>query len=442
MRVSRTLAMLTAACAVLSLSGCTGSDKAYGGSDFVGGNPAYSMCQVMETENGYYNTAMGLAYYDKATGKALYLCSKPECTHDGSDFCTATFGDMYISSSYMYGDYIYISGAEISENEDLQYKLLRAKNDGTELTEVGTFQKTKGEQMFLEHRNNRQLVIHRDWAVIPFDDFDLPTLMENASLNTMLMNINTGEYKRLPEGDYKVTDTQYGQGSYFPSGEWLYYVIEPKNYINTKHLYRYNFETGITERVDVTPRLTDFAVYDGYIYYTIPAADNEPSKLFRYDITSGENTDISQGLTINGKAPTDLGIKCDGEYILIQDEAHKSPFEGIFFDSEQVTYAISYMQGEKLCEFTVTLEQTGTHEFETKLVNGNIYLCYEYVLMTENGIESVFSGIESALSCPIEDILSGKADWTEAFSFTEVHQDRINDVLEHIEQMEEENAGA
>lgn len=94
--------MLTAACAVLSLSGCTGSDKAYGGSDFVGGNPAYSMCQVMETENGYYNTAMGLAYYDKATGKSLYLCSKPECVHDGSEYCTATFGDMYISSSYEY----------------------------------------------------------------------------------------------------------------------------------------------------------------------------------------------------------------------------------------------------------------------------------------------------------------------------------------------------
>ncbi len=54
---------------------------------------------VMETEKGYYtntDTANGhiLGYRERDTDKYVYLCAKPECTHDGSENCTATYKNL------------------------------------------------------------------------------------------------------------------------------------------------------------------------------------------------------------------------------------------------------------------------------------------------------------------------------------------------------------
>ena len=129
------------------LSSCTSKKVNY--PDYISGNPSDIYGNpIMETEDGFYTNLhsfnLSLCYYDKATGKAVFLCAKPECQHDGNKFCTATKkGVIYDGNICKSGEYVYYAASEYAENEEKEYyKLIRAKADGTEFTELCTFQTT------------------------------------------------------------------------------------------------------------------------------------------------------------------------------------------------------------------------------------------------------------------------------------------------------------
>ena len=82
---------LAAACIALTLTGCNNTTPT---EDYLNTNKGSSAYHpIMKTENGYYYNdpmeGLGLKYHDNATGKDIYLCAKPECSHDGNSFCTA-----------------------------------------------------------------------------------------------------------------------------------------------------------------------------------------------------------------------------------------------------------------------------------------------------------------------------------------------------------------
>ena len=103
---------------------------------------------VMAAENGYYfydginwsdQSGGGFYYVDKATGNKIYLCNKPECRHDGNQFCIATNEKYRIGQTVLYGtDRIYATAIEETETQYL-YKLLCVELDGSEMNEVVTF---------------------------------------------------------------------------------------------------------------------------------------------------------------------------------------------------------------------------------------------------------------------------------------------------------------
>lgn len=137
-------------------------------------NPSGSMeCDLTPTGNGWYfrknvqlessgdffgaDRVSMLCYTDKATGQTVPVCAKPQCKHEGEEYCTAT--TKTYSSSYMqYYDgalytittkyldpalrpsqaYLGIAGASNYSN-DCHQVLLRYSPDGTEITELVDF---------------------------------------------------------------------------------------------------------------------------------------------------------------------------------------------------------------------------------------------------------------------------------------------------------------
>lgn len=440
--MKKIISLILSAGILASLSAC-GSDGGYLGEDYVGGNGGEYYCRIMETENGFYNNSVGymsLSYYDKKTGKAIYLCNKPECRHDGNLFCTATKDSLAIDGTYLYGDYVYFNAIDYSKAEEgtLYYKLYKTAVDATELSEVGTYQQVKtGVGFAIDFDGKgRELIIHRDWAIIPFDDTELPTLVEDASPNVMLMNVRTGECKRLPTADYDLTKTQYGQGDFFASGDWFYYAVEPQHYKNTKYLYRYNLVTGESEKIDIPKHFDDFCVYDGNIRYTTNNTASEgPCKLFKYNIESKETVTLCDNLTVGGVEPLKVDLLCDGEYIVIRNEMDYIEYFG---SKGKNDYVIFDMDGKKLTEFSITSDLVSDDVYETKLHGGKLYICSDYTVTLENGDLSSFSQPEEAICCLVEDIVSGNIKWEKPYDFYSLHAEFIEEVLSDMEEYEEE----
>lgn len=443
------LSIISAACIALSLTGCADNKTEY--PDYISGNPSDIWGNaIMETEDGFYRNIdpflLSLCYYDKATGKAVYLCAKPECTHDGNEYCTATKeGVFYDANICMSGGYVYYSASEYVEADEKEYyKLIRAKADGTEFTELCTYQTTVGNGNAMMHgisaeNYGRVMAVHRGLAIVPFYDYDLPTLMTDYTPNTMIIDIESGSYHKLPTPNIDLTKTTYGQGDYFLYEDWLYYTIATDLMGREKTLYRYSLKSNITERVDITAKFTSYAVIDGCVYYTTSTSAETPSKLWKYDIEIGSTQDLSEQLAIDGQPFTNALFMWDGEYFIIQDtfcwvsgkaisETHKdkilimdkhgnaladydfwdSPVPrrfDEFTDKEYLEYGLKSQNGKL---YVCTHLETGDPRWEYSNIYGELVLCYE-----------------------INDIISGQAEWYEPFDFYQL-----------VKPKEDNNAGA
>ena len=80
----------------------------------------------------------GICYTDKATGQSMYLCAKPECLHDGSDYCPATSAAYHFQRLLWYDGMLYA----VAEYLDAPEKgishsvLVRIQPDGTGMEEI------------------------------------------------------------------------------------------------------------------------------------------------------------------------------------------------------------------------------------------------------------------------------------------------------------------
>ena len=408
-------------------SSCTAEKKQY--PDYISGNPSDIYGNpIMETEDGFYTNLhsfnLSLCYYDKATGKAVFLCAKPECKHDGNKYCTATKqGVIYDGNICKSGEYVYYAASEyVPEDEKEYYKLIRAKADGTEFTELCTFQTTVNKGIMhsiLGENHGRVLAVHRGYAVVPFYDFDLPADSSECTPNTMIIDIDSGSYKRLPTLDIDLTKTLYGQGDYFLYEDCLYYTVTTKE----KLLYRYNLKSGITEKVDIPTVFTSYAVIDGCIYYSAPTKGETPSKLWKYDPESGTTADLSDRLMIDGKPFANANFLWNGAQFIIWDEHY---WEGGSAVPKNHSDMIMIMDkdGNALAVYDMwnapiprRKNSSGEYlKYGLKSQNGKLYICT--FLSPDDPRWGYDEDIRSlVLCCEISDIIEGKAKWYEPFDF-------------------------
>ena len=418
---------LTAALTAVLLSSCTKEKIDYpdyisGNSSDIYGNP------IMETEEGFYTNLhsfnLSLCYYDKATGKAVFLCAKPECKHDGNKYCTATKkGVIYDGNICKSGEYVYYAASEyVMEDEKEYYKLIRAKADGTEFTELCTFQTTVNKGVMhsiLGENHGRVLAVHRGFAVVPFYDFDLPADSAECTPNTMIIDIDSGSYKRLPTPDIDLTKTLYGQCDYFLFEDCLYYTVTTKE----KLLYRFNLKSGITEKIDMPTVFSSYAVIDGCIYYSTPTQGETPSKLMKFDPESGAAADLSDGLMIESKPFANANFLWNGEQLIIWDEHYWSGGSAVaknhsdkllIMDKDGNNLAVYDMWDAPIPRRT---NSRGEYlEYGLKSQNGKLYICT--FLSPDDPRSDYDEDIRSlVLCCEISDIIEGKAKWYEPFDF-------------------------
>ncbi len=417
---------------LLLFSGCKSEDKF---EDYVGGNNSGFDNPIMETDSGYYGCVdpfgLSLCYYDKATKKTVFLCSKPECAHDGNEYCNATRkGISYCGNICLSGEYIYFSGQRYDESDGMQKNsLYRAKTDGTELTEICNFYKLKCEQDSFLGRNQgdtyRSMLMHKKWAVIPFED----SSVEGGTFscfNTAIINIETGEYKTLPEVHFDLKKVEDGVGGFYAYGDWLYYTVTTDFMYENKQLYRYNFVTGESEKIDAVGKITNYIITDDKIYYTTPPTKNTVSKLWTYDLKNGEIKDLSAELKINGTDFTDAEIMYGGDYLILYDSHYTSQSTGFYAHSEnEHRVLLMTKDGKALREIDMRdivpsysaegLEQE-YFSYELKYRDGVLYAVTmvdhdDPRLSPDGRYNNLF------LSCPIEDIVSGNSKWNEPFDF-------------------------
>ena len=330
--------ILTGVCLVvlLGLTGCAGKEKktdAQGKEsgtvpvlteeDFHPGNAT-----VFQTEKGYYYYGArepGFRYYDSATGKDMYLCNKPECRHDGNEFCVATNEKYVIERVGMYGGRLWATAVEETDTQFL-FHLISVAPDGSELNEYVTYLTIEKTGVIPgSHMGGSQLFLHRNVALIPLglmgDDGTGTTKYYGATV----IRLDTKEVTYLDEEPFSV---EYEPISNITAhGDYFYYCRkEGKKTV----LHRYNIKDGSDEihkllvgfqgnyivQDDNTIVYTKSGNYELCVFHRETGQNEEKVKL-----TEKQTVFYSDGTTGEQDVPYEaVDIKTDGEYIYVRDQ--------------------------------------------------------------------------------------------------------------------------
>lgn len=266
----------------LILPGC-GKKQQVPIEDYIQSNPTtLRYGNIMKSDTGYYYSGghakeLSLHYYDEASGQNIFLCSKPECRHNGDAFCTATSSKYKVDSIYFYGGSLYLNVVENTDTEYL-YKLLRVSADGTELTEVVTYMTVNNTSMSTVF-GGEPMMIHRGVVVLPYRLGNIDDAMVGVT-GTYLYNLTSGELTELPQLEYGRFSR--GRERFTGYGDYLYYNTyqERKNTLS-----RYCITDGGMEEMELLRTYTGmFEVMDeDTIYYSYDDI------LLEYQISSKTN---------------------------------------------------------------------------------------------------------------------------------------------------------
>lgn len=241
---------------------------------------------MMLTDKGFYyvsgRTEPGVHYYDPATERSMYLCNKPECKHDGNEFCVATNSRYVYLDECIYSGKLFRYAVEETETRYL-FKLLAAELDGSGMSEVATVMELEktGDDIRVIHSCG--MMIHRNTAV--FEIYATGTLAEEVHYyGVAFMDINTGEVTWLDEEPFGADNVEITRLSGY--GDWIYYCRkEGKKTL----LHRYH----ITEKTDEVCKLLtgfsgDYVVKDeDTVLYLLKSG----TELYSYRYSTGENTE-------------------------------------------------------------------------------------------------------------------------------------------------------
>lgn len=313
------------------LAGCAGDGKNAGikekedapvlvSEDFNPGNG-----NIFKTDKGYYyhsRSLGGFRYVDSATGNDLYLCNKPECRHDGNEFCTATNDKYTIDRMGLYGDRIFVTAVEETDTQYL-YHLISVALDGSELNVEVTYltlEKT-GVVPATMLAPEWILYIHRNTAFVPLwltvDD-------DTEYHGTAVINLETKEVTYLDEEPISKDNIERTDITAY--GDYFYYCRkEGKKTV----LHRYNIKDGTDETHKLLVSFAGIYVVQGENTIIYTRSDN--SMLCVYHRETGENEEkvalkrketvyyadgSSEEKDVVYKAAE---LKTDGDYIYVRE---------------------------------------------------------------------------------------------------------------------------
>lgn len=245
---------------------------------------------IMETETGYYfndidGPVLRLSYHDKATGKAILLCNKPECRHDGNEFCVATCSSYTPLGMQLYNNRIYVA-AFTEKDALLEYKLLEVAPDGSQLTEISTLYSCPSPEFSpITFPELNYLLIHRNKAIFQFSLCLNQNFESNLLYGTAILNLENGELSYVYDNPVDKGNPQWLNPK--PQEDSVFYVTkEPHRY----RLHRYSLTDGTDEILDLVTNFNGEYVLWGnskILYFRALR-----TSLWEHDLTDHTNTEL------------------------------------------------------------------------------------------------------------------------------------------------------
>ena len=428
--MKKALSVILTAAMILSLSACTHNELP----ECEPGNRSdamlHYMSSIMKGTDGYYYKNKVLFYHDNQTGNDAILCSKPQCLHDGDEFCIATSGNepftWNVGEAYsMYNNYIYKLYTWLRvDNEDRTIKsqeirLRKYDLQGNECSELGVI----AEMMIDEKEITAQVtnhIYHKGklfCAISGFDDGELFEVnLENGNKKQIVIPENEeGGIKETPSG--LVAD-----------GDYLYYAVRYKKYrknsLMTENdviydktiLRRYNIMTGETEDISALPDIySSFTVNDGNIYYTTVDRVNNAFCFYSYDIAEDKTVAIAEYIQQNFLDKKHLNgsvkVTTDRKYLYISTgsqssyDKESSEFEHDFyiysFDGEQLLHGLDSLPAD-----------IPKWSYQYKVLDGEFYMEFRDSSKSNNDKNDKISGVYMIKT---EDLINGCTDWTKLY---------------------------
>ena len=434
--MKKLLLTFAAACMAFTLTGCNNTTPT---EDCIITNVGTTTFHpIMKTENGYYYNSvqfgdMALRYYDNATGHAIYLCAKPECTHNGDKFCTATSEGFFVLYTQLYDNNIYIAAAEL-DGKRTYLKLLKASLDGTQLTEVCTVVQTTGNEKSLQisQGSSSTMILHRGYALIPyFLRYNSPEIYGKAGL--AIVNLSDGSVQYLPEYEQSET-TCYRDVT--PYGDYIYYTLN-----NSKELHRYHLKTGEDEILPLRENLKEtygtsfsqhlktletYTVIDNKVWYVCGDDIAFKPSMFIYDPDANTTTLVEafEGKFMtkvkeydkNGElyaTYTNYYVSAepmyDGTYLYL---AEKGFYSSEFYDHDMKVHIFT-LEGERLGGFVFERKGPCQMNLSGETITVPTTPCQINIVDETFYIQTV----EGTVYCSVADVISGNIEWKELYQF-------------------------
>lgn len=230
---------------------------------FVSDSPnAYVLhSPILKTAQGYYDNYLSnrlfIYYHDIASGKDILLCNKPECKHDGNEYCVATNAKYEPLAYQIYDGCLYVA-AKCLTDERLEFKLLRIAPDGSSLTEVATYYNTPAGSVdsedafqflgFVEEYDS--LLIHRNKAILPLS-CKVDEVSGKKAYGTAILDLETKEVTYADDTNVSVENLPWLFLS--AHGDYVYYVrVEDKKRV----LHRRSLTSGADESFSLLSNFT------------------------------------------------------------------------------------------------------------------------------------------------------------------------------------------
>lgn len=367
---------------------------------------------IMETESGYYtgkvsrnDDRLSLRYYERDTEKQIYLCAKPECLHDGSDSCTATYKNLTCISSILYNGSIY--NLTLDEGDPVTLSIYKASLDGTSLTKVGDVFSSGNSSNEEEIYKNVYFIIHKGYAYISYWITLSSSQFGFAGSGIVKMDISNGKTEQLYTGENFFSS--YAQGL-SGSGNYFYYSMSGTD--DERGFYRYNTKTGETERI--WNKLPSDNTY-GAIYPVVGERKifiTEENNSQKWDVYScgKERSEMERALTDGFDFVTGGFEEQISQVISYEDK---------IMVVHGLTVSVFSEDGETLGEISCDLDDTFLFD-RFSVFNGKLYFYDIFSKLEHEKYKDKYEDI--VYSCPIEDIVNGKGKWKFEYGVKSISQ--------------------
>lgn len=280
-----------------------------------------------KTEKGIYRLwKRGIMYYDFGLQKQIYLCNKPECKHDGNQYCVATTSKYNYLSVELYDNTLLIGAVEETDTQYV-FHILTAALDGSELEDYMTIARI--EKASFSRASASAIAYHRNRALIGISLQGTAGLSDTNCYATYMVNLDTKEVKCLDEEEFGKESVESLNAS--ACGDYLYYVKLLGGKGNKRQLCRCNIYNGTVEAFDLGLVFSGNYHVSGnkilflkngsidLMFYDIESGNTERVGVNKQEIYSMEiaNNDLPEGIIPKSLMLRGTQVATDGKYIYV-----------------------------------------------------------------------------------------------------------------------------